>query len=126
MFYDVYMKLCEEHGEKPYALVLELGASNNSIVANWKNKGTKPRVEFMQKIADHFGVSIAYLLEESMKSKKAPSKEEEAEKSPTLQPESEVDKEMFALWKSASEEERRLVLRVLRASREEGEKNGHS
>lgn len=76
MFYDVYMRLCEENNEKPYALVLKLGAKNNSIVANWKKLGSIPRPDFLQKIADYFGVSMAYILEESVKGSESEAKSE--------------------------------------------------
>lgn len=35
VFYDVYVKLCEEHGKKPYSVPYKLGWSNNSIVKQW-------------------------------------------------------------------------------------------
>lgn len=62
MFYDIYKKLCEEHGESPYALPLKLGAKSNSIVAQWK-KGSIPRPDMLKKIADYFGVTSGYLLD---------------------------------------------------------------
>ena len=76
MFYDVYMKLCEEHGEKPYQLVLKLGAKGNSIVDQWK-KGSTPRATMMKSIADYFNVPVAYLLteDESLLETKKPATE---------------------------------------------------
>lgn len=64
MFYAIYEQLCTEHGEKPYQLPLKLGAKSNSVVAQWQ-KGSVPRGAMLQKIADHFGVSVAYLLGET-------------------------------------------------------------
>lgn len=76
MFYDVYMKLCEEHGEKPYQLALKLGAKSNSVVWQW-SKGSKPRGEMMMNIAKHFNVPVAYLLteDESLLETKKPATE---------------------------------------------------
>lgn len=61
MFYDQFEKLCQKTGDKPYSLAIQLGAKRNSIVDQWK-KGSVPRQPMLQKIADHFGVSIDYLL----------------------------------------------------------------
>jgi transcriptional regulator with XRE-family HTH domain len=61
MFYDVYAELCQKAGEKPYAVAALCGAKSNSSVAQWQ-KGSVPRQPILQKIADHFGVSIDYLL----------------------------------------------------------------
>lgn len=76
MFYDVYMKLCEQHGEKPYQLALKLGAKSNSVVWQW-SKGSKPRGEMMMNIAKHFNVPVAYLLteDESLLETKKPATE---------------------------------------------------
>lgn len=72
MFYDVYCKLCEENGEKPFSLPLKLGMKSNSAVAQWKN-GSIPRVAMLEKIADYFGVTDGYLLDGEEKEKPAPS-----------------------------------------------------
>lgn len=61
MFYENYLKLCEEHGEKPYQLVLKLGAKKNTVVAQWA-KGSTPRAPMLNAIANYFGVSVGYLL----------------------------------------------------------------
>ena len=61
MFFEIYEQLCNEHNEKPYILPMKLGAKSNSIVAQWKN-GSVPRSAMLQKIADYFDVSVAYLL----------------------------------------------------------------
>lgn len=61
MFYDTYLKLCQEKKEKPYSLPMKLGAKANACVDQWK-KGSTPRQPMLGKIADYFGVSIDYLL----------------------------------------------------------------
>lgn len=61
MFYDVYKELCTIHGEKPYKLPLKLGAKSNSMVAQWA-KGSLPRPEMLQKIAEYFDVPVSYLM----------------------------------------------------------------
>lgn len=63
VFYDVYVKLCEERGEKPYSVPYKLGWSNNSIVKQW-SLGSTPRKDKLTQIADYFNVPVAYLLTE--------------------------------------------------------------
>lgn len=61
MFYDTYLALCKRAGEKPYSVPLALGAKTNACVDQWK-KGSVPRQPMLEKIAEHFNVSIDYLL----------------------------------------------------------------
>lgn len=88
MFYDVYMKLCEEHGEKPYQLVLNLGAKSNGVVAQWA-KGSTPRKKMLDAIADYFNVPVAYLLteDESLLETKKPATEVTGEGSDVIRDE---------------------------------------
>lgn len=83
MFYDIYKKLCDENGEKPYQLPLKLGAKSNSMVAQWK-KGSLPRPEMLQKIADHFKVTVGFLLDGETDTKN-PASETETGNVPTIQ-----------------------------------------
>ena len=74
MFYDQYLKLCEQRGEKPTPVAQKLGCSSSNI-AMWK-KGSTPREKVLQKIADYFNVTTQYLLfgEETVsENKEAPS-----------------------------------------------------
>ena len=61
MFYDTYVSLCKKTGEKPYAVASLVGVKNNSSVASWQ-RGSVPRHQVLEKIAEHFGVTIDYLL----------------------------------------------------------------
>lgn len=76
VFYDVYVKLCEEHGEKPYSVPYKLGWSNNSIVKQW-SLGSTPRKDKLVQIANYFNVPVAYLLteDESLLETKKPATE---------------------------------------------------
>ena len=77
MFYDIYVQLCKDHGEKPYALPLKLGAKSNSMVAQWK-RGSLPRSDMLQRIADYFSVTTSYLMgQEENKKKNIPTPEGE-------------------------------------------------
>lgn len=62
MFWDNYVKLCGNNNKSPNGVANELNLSSGSITA-WK-KGAVPRAATLQKIADYFKVSVAYLLGE--------------------------------------------------------------
>lgn len=62
MFYDVYSKLCAERGESPFNLPVKLGLQkSNSAVAQWQ-AGSVPRKKTLEGLAEHFDVSVAYLM----------------------------------------------------------------
>lgn len=62
MFWENYQYLCEKHGTTPTRLSIELGCANSSAT-NWK-KGKVPRPDTLQKIAEHFGITVDTLLGE--------------------------------------------------------------
>lgn len=97
MFFEIYEQLCNEHNEKPYILPMKLGAKSNSIVAQWKN-GSVPRSAMLQKIADYFDVSVAYLLGY-----------EETKKEPVPISENELDLRLIELLTSLTPDEMRQV-----------------
>lgn len=77
MFWEVFVKLCANNGEKPTALVTKLGFSKGNV-SYWKS-GHVPQAVALHKIAEYFGVSVEYLLgkEEKEAKKENPSVEEE-------------------------------------------------
>lgn len=104
VFYDIYKKLCEDNGEKPYQLPLKLGAKSNSVVAQWKN-GSLPRPEMIQKIADYFNVSVEYLMfGEVNKEKPVPVRHELSEEA----------KELQYIWDESDADERQALLEMAR------------
>lgn len=60
VFFERLSELCQEKGTSPNAVAKKLGISSGSITA-WK-KGTLPRIETVQKLAEYFHVSADYLL----------------------------------------------------------------
>lgn len=62
MFYDVFLKLCNNINKAPSAVALELGLSRPSVT-NWQKRGSTPTDANLQKIADYFNVSVNFLLE---------------------------------------------------------------
>lgn len=74
MFYKNYELLCQKVGKKPYTVAREIGLGNSNV-AQWK-KGSTPRPEILQKIAEYFDVSQAVLLGfESDQKEKSPTPE---------------------------------------------------
>ena len=62
--YKKYEKLLEESGETSYQVSKATGVGQNTL-SNWKTGRSQPKLDKLQKIADHFGVSISYFLENS-------------------------------------------------------------
>ena len=60
MFFDRVSELCKKRGTSPSAVAREIGL-NNSSATYWK-RGSIPKGDTLQKLADFFGVSIDYLL----------------------------------------------------------------
>lgn len=69
-FYENYVKLCNSVGKSPSAVAVELKLGRPSVT-RWKN-GAEPRDATLQKIADHFGVTVEYLKGEETKNAPMP------------------------------------------------------
>lgn len=61
MFYDIFESLCKQHGTSPFAVCKEIGLAGGTA-AYWKKSGRPPKRETLEAIAEHFGVSVDYLL----------------------------------------------------------------
>ena len=95
VFYDRFIELCNKKGVKPTPLVVELGLSSSNA-SQWK-KGSTPRPDILQKIADYFDVTVGYLVGS-----------EENEK-PALLTESELDSDLINKLVQLSPEEQEKV-----------------
>ena len=60
MFWEIFIKLCNEQKKSPSKVCIELGFST-AIPTKWK-EGAIPRSTSLQKIANYFNVSTDYLL----------------------------------------------------------------
>lgn len=60
VFYDQFVKLCKARGVSPSAVMVSIGL-NKSNATFWK-RGSIPKGDTLQKLADYFGVSVDYLL----------------------------------------------------------------
>lgn len=112
MFYDVYLSLCKKTGEKPYAVASLVGVKNNSSVASWQ-RGSVPRQPVLEAIAEHFGVTIDYLLtgEEKQPAFFKNLQIFGEQKQPSV-PEglSEKDQRLIAWFRSLPEEKQKAIL----------------
>lgn len=107
MFWERFYNLCLERGTKPLPVVKELSIATGSIT-KWKN-GTVPNGTTLQKIADHFGVTIGYLLGTEQKEKALPS---------PAQSLNETEAELVKAFRAAAPETQDAVLRVLQIDTE--------
>lgn len=60
MFYDNYVRLCNERGEGPTVVAKKVGV-DKSAASRW-SKGSLPRDTTLVKIADYFGVTVGELM----------------------------------------------------------------
>lgn len=74
-FYDKFDKLCEENGKKKSPVCAELGLSKTAW-AKWRD-GATPDGKTVRKLADYFGVTYAFLLDDSLE--EAPAQAEETD-----------------------------------------------
>ena len=100
MFWKNFIKLCNDRGTTPTAVVLELNMSRGTATG-WK-KGSVPSDITLQKIADYFGVTIDDLLKE------------EIEIPPTNI--SEREKKITELFNRVPEDKQELVLKMIQAA----------
>lgn len=70
MFYDNYIKLCNNIGKSPSAVAIEIGISKPTV-NRWKN-GSHATDATLQKIANYFNVSVEELLGTEQQKKPAP------------------------------------------------------
>lgn len=61
MFWDNFYNICIENGTTPNGVGKLLGIKTATIT-NWKQRGNTPKGDVLNMIAEHFGVSVDYLL----------------------------------------------------------------
>lgn len=99
MFYDKYIYLCNKNEISPSAAALEMGLSKTTV-NRWKNGGGVTDVNVL-KVAEYFGVTVDYLLQD--------------EKTPFI-PEgewlSDIKKELIANIIAGSDDNAKFVLEM--------------
>lgn len=58
--YDIFEKLLQEHGITAYKVAKETGIATSTL-SDWKKGRSTPKQDKLQKIANYFGVTLAYL-----------------------------------------------------------------
>ena len=61
--YEKFAKLLEEREVTAYRVAKDTGLTT-VLFSEWKSGKSNPKVDKLKKIADYFGVSIEYFLEE--------------------------------------------------------------
>ena len=75
VFYENYLKFCNEVNKTPSAVALEIGLSKTAV-NGWKYNRSNPTDATLQKVADYFGVTVD-VLDPSKKNKPATHEERE-------------------------------------------------
>lgn len=101
----------QQRGYSAYRLAKELGVNNQSTV-NWQRSGILPHPKTRQKIADHFGITLAELDGDEL----PVLPQEDIKKDPTREGEvvSPVVQEVFEFIDSASPEELAETVKYIR------------
>lgn len=76
-FYTIFEQLCSERGITPTQVARDNGLTQQTV-SHWKTRGSTPKAETVQKLADYFNVSVDYLL--GIEKEKAPITEDERQK----------------------------------------------
>ncbi len=63
--YEKYLKLRKEKGVTDYRVSVETGITKSTFT-DWKSGRSEPKLDKLKKIADYFGVSIEYFLEQEL------------------------------------------------------------
>ncbi len=62
--YSKYEELLRKTGETSYQVSKATGVGQNTL-SNWKTGRSQPKVDKLQKIADHFGVPVSHFLNDT-------------------------------------------------------------
>ena len=103
MFWDNFVRLCNQAGKYPNTVAAEVGVKSTGTVTGWKN-GANPRETVLLKLADYFGVTVEYLL----------NAEKESPASVAADGVDELDKEALDIMHQLPPEKRAAGLAMLR------------
>lgn len=114
-FIDNLERLCYENGESLISVAQAIGKSKSSVTF-WKN-GSTPRKSTLKEIADHFSVTVDYLLsDEPFTPGPYDSKKESGE----MLPLSTQEKTIIEMYRSTTDKGRlRMIQRILNVYDEE-------
>lgn len=104
MFWEKFSELCKKNGISPNGLAKILSISSGSITS-WK-QGRVPHHDTLLKIANHFDVSVDYLLNDA-------SEQKETLPAEILAGRDELDIEILNLYSQLSDEQKAQALTYL-------------
>lgn len=123
--YEIFVQLCKERGVSPYQVSKETGIAQSTLT-NWKNNTYRIRENTLEKLANYFGVSLAYLKGEPADPSAAPDTASVPDSEPTaaelveylemLRSRSEC-RMLFSLAKDATAEDVQRAVAVIEALR---------
>ncbi|WP_342480093.1 helix-turn-helix transcriptional regulator [Paenibacillus sp. FSL L8-0340] len=64
--YENFLGLLEQFDKTPYQVSKETGISTATL-SNWKRGNYKPKTDKLKILADYFGVTVDYFLQENQK-----------------------------------------------------------
>ena len=79
ILYEKFAKLLDETNKTAYQVSKDTGVSTATL-SSWKKGEYTPKVDKLKILADYFGVSIEYFLEQSQGNKTAPPTRKEGER----------------------------------------------
>lgn len=101
MFYDLYVRLCQEKNVSPTRAAIEIGISK-ATPTTWKKRGLTPQGETLGKIAEYFGVTTDFLLGKTEKEERTAVSDADM-KVAFFSGADIPDEEMEALWQDAKD-----------------------
>lgn len=114
VFYEQFIKLCNENGTRPSTVAEEIGLNKSSATA-WK-KGATPADVTLAKLSEYFGVPVSYLLgaadENSDKSRmhwSETARSNEYKDEDTLQVLKDEEKALLHSYRTMTEEQKRMM-----------------
>lgn len=66
--YEKFRELCDKKGVSPYRISQETGITQSTF-SDWKNGRSVPKQDKLKKIADFFGVDVAYFYDDNEKNR---------------------------------------------------------
>ena len=114
MFYEQFIKLCNENGTRPSTVAEEIGLNKSSATA-WK-KGATPSDVTLAKLSEYFGVPVSYLLgaadENSERSRthwSETDRSNEYKDEDTLQVLKDEEKALLHSYRTMTEDQKRMM-----------------
>lgn len=114
VFFDVYLKWCEEFGFAPTTVLKTLGISK-SAYSNWKIGG-EPSNRTKKQIADYFGITVRELMEGQKETAPAEAETDNDEMAELLEtirrrPDLQI---LFSLSKKATPDDVRKTIQIIK------------